>query len=141
METENKSSIIVETTVNAPVDKVWTYWTEPEDIVQWNNASDDCHTPHAENDLQKGGRFSYRMEAKDKSFGFDFAGTYDDIRINEYIEYTLDDGRKVQISFSGNGNQTKISETFQTEDTNSVEMQRQGWHTILDNFKKYTESH
>ena len=141
MESEKKSKITVETTVNAPVEKTWKYWTEPEHIKQWNNASDDWHTPHAENDLQVGGKFLSRMEAKDKSFGFDFGGVYDDVQINKYIEYTLGDDRKVQITFSGNGHETKVSETFEAEDTNSTEMQRGGWQAILDNFKKYTESH
>ena len=141
MEAENKSKITVETTVNAPVEKTWKYWTEPEHIKQWNNASDDWHTPHAENDLRVGGKFFSRMEAKDKSFGFDFGGVYSDVQVNEHIEYTIDDERKVQITFSGNGNETKVSETFEAEETNSTEMQRGGWQAILDNFKKYTESH
>ena len=141
MESENKSKITVATTVNAPVEKTWNYWTEPEHIKQWNSASDDWHTPLAENDLHVGGRFLSRMEAKDKSFGFDFGGVYDDVRINEYIEYTLGDERKVQITFSGNGNETTVSETFEAEDTHSTELQRGGWQAILDNFKTYTESH
>ena len=139
METHDRSQITVETIVNASIDKVWRYWTVPGNIKQWNNASDEWHTPYAENDLKSGGAFNYRMEAKDKSIGFDFAGTYDEVRMNEYIAYTMDDGRKVQISFSAEGEETKIIETFQSEDTNPVEMQRQGWQAILDNFKNYTE--
>ena len=141
METENKTTITVENTVRAPLEKVWKFWTEPEHIKNWNNASEDWHTPYAENDLQVGGKFISRMEAKDGSFGFDFGGVYDDVRVNEYIEYTLGDGRKVKISFSGQENETKVVETFEPESTNSLEMQRGGWQAILDNFKKYTETH
>ncbi len=140
METQNKTIITVESTVNAPVEKVWEYWTKPEHITKWNNASDDWHTPRAENDLRVGGSFVCRMEAKDGSFGFDFGGAYDAVTDNEYIEYTLGDGRKVKITFSGMGASTKVVESFEAEDTNSVEIQKGGWQAILDNFKKYTES-
>lgn len=138
METKSKT-ITVENTVKAPVQKVWKYWSEPRHITKWNNASDDWHTPHAENDLRTGGKFSARMEAKDGSFGFDFGGVYDEVRENKYIEYTIGDGRKVQITFSPQGNETKVTETFEAEETHSIEMQRGGWQAILDNFKKYTE--
>ncbi|QEC66801.1 polyketide cyclase [Panacibacter ginsenosidivorans] len=141
METKEKIVITVESTVNAPVEKVWKYWTKPEHITQWNNASDDWHTPRAENDLRAGGSFSARMEAKDGSFGFDFGGVYDTVTINKYIAYTLGDGRKVNITFTTNGNTTKVSESFEAEDMNSVELQKGGWQAILDNFKKYTEAH
>ena len=140
METQYKTSITVENTINAPVEKVWQYWTKPEHITKWNNASDDWHTPRAENDLRVGGNFVARMEAKDGSFGFDFGGVYDAVRNNEYIEYTLGDGRKVKINFSPEGNKTKLVESFEAENTNSVELQRGGWQAILDNFKKYTEA-
>lgn len=140
METENKQKITVETIVNAPIEKVWKFWTEPDHIKNWNNASDDWHTTSAENDLQAGGKFASRMEAKDGSFGFDFEGIYDDVRINEYIGYTMGDQRKVEISFNGQGNETHIIETFEAEHTNSPEMQRTGWQAIIDNFKKYAES-
>ena len=140
METMEKTVITVENTINAPVAKVWETWTKPEHITQWNNASDDWHTPRAENDLRVGGSFSARMEAKDGSFGFDFGGVYDAVRINDYIEYTLGDGRKVQITFIPLGNQTKVAESFDAENTNSVELQKGGWQAILDNFKKYTEA-
>ena len=139
METQGKTLITVENTVNAPVEKVWQYWTKPEHIIQWNSASDDWHSPHAENDLRVGGKFLSRMEAKDGSFGFDFGGVYDAITINKYIEYTLGDGRKVKINFTADGNQTKVIESFEAENMNSIEMQRGGWQAILDNFKKYTE--
>jgi uncharacterized protein YndB with AHSA1/START domain len=135
METSKK--IIVETTVQAPVEKVWEYWTEPTHITKWNTASEEWHTPFAENDLQVGGKFLSRMEAKDGSFGFDFGGVYDDVRLNEGIAYTLEDGRKVTINFIRQGNETKVIETFDAESTNPIEMQEAGWQAILDNFKKY----
>lgn len=140
METTNKTLITVENSVNAPVDKVWKFWTTPEHITKWNNASDDWHTPHAENDLRPGGKFLSRMEAKDGSFGFDFAGTYDEVKTNQLIAYTIGDGRKVKAIFTGDGAKTKIVTTFEAETTNSIEMQRGGWQAILDNFKKYSES-
>ena len=107
--------------------------------MQWNSASPDWHTPRAENDLRTGGKFSSRMEAKDGSFGFDFGGTYDEVRPHEYIAYTLGDGRRVSITFTSNGNETHISETFEAESMNPVEMQRNGWQAIMDNFRKYAE--
>ncbi len=140
MATTDKPNITIETIVKAPVAKVWEYWTKPEHLVKWNNASDDWHTTKAENDLRKGGKFSARMEARDGSFGFDFGGIYDVVKENEYIEYTLGDDRKVKIIFTGNGSETQITETFEAENTNPIEMQRSGWQAILDNFKKYTEN-
>lgn len=141
MERTEKAQITVDTVVDASIDKVWTYWTTPAHIMHWNNASADWHTPRAENELKAGGTFNFRMEARDKSFGFDFAGTYNEVRTHEYIAYTLGDGRKVQIQFAAGGPSTRITETFQAEDANSEELQRRGWQAILDNFKKYTESH
>ncbi|MEQ1676641.1 MAG: SRPBCC family protein [Chitinophagaceae bacterium] len=140
METQEKITITVGSTINAPVEKVWEYWTSPAHIVKWNNASDDWHTTKAENDLKEGGSFSSRMEAKDGSFGFDFGGVYDAVRINEYIGYTMGDGRKVTVSFTANRNTTKVVERFEAETTNSIELQQGGWQAILDNFKKYTEA-
>ncbi len=140
METSNKNTITVQSIIKAPVEKVWKLWTSPEHITQWNNASEDWHTPRAENDLRAGGKFLSRMEAKDGSFGFDFCGVYDEVKSNELIEYTLDDDRKVKIIFTGNGNATNVLETFEAESTNSIELQRTGWQSILDNFKKYVES-
>ena len=139
METQEKTMITVENTVNAPVKKVWEYWTEPEHITKWNNASDDWHSPRAENDLRQGGKFAVRMEARDGSMGFDFGGIYDAVKPNEYIEYTIDDGRKVKVNFSSQGNTTKVVERFEAESINSLEMQKGGWQAILDSFKKYTE--
>jgi uncharacterized protein YndB with AHSA1/START domain len=139
MENQSKT-ITVQNTVKAPVEKVWKFWTLPEHITKWSNASEDWHTPFAENDLRNGGKFISRMEAKDGSFGFDFGGVYDEVKTNEVIAYTLGDGRKVKINFSTEGDETKVVETFEAENTNPVEMQRGGWQAILDNFKKYTES-
>ena len=140
METLEKTIITVENTINAPVEKVWECWTKPEHITQWNNASDDWHTPHGENDLQTGGKFVARMEAKDGSMGFDFGGVYDSVITNQYIGYTMDDGRKVKITFTANGDKTKVTESFEAENTNSIELQQGGWQAILDNFKKYAEA-
>lgn len=136
---ENKT-ITVTATINAPIEKIWQYWTSPEHIIQWCNASDDWHAPLAENDLQIGGKFTTRMEAKDGSFGFDFGGVYDEVRQHEYIAYTIGDGRKVNITFSGNGNETSVTEIFEPENQNPLDMQQAGWQAILDNFKKYVEA-
>ena len=140
METMNKTAITVEATVNVPVAKAWKFWTLPEHITKWNNASDDWHTPFAENDLKTGGKFLFRMEAKDKSFGFDFWGVYDDVKTNELISYTMGDGRKAKIIFESNGDTTKVIETFEPENENPIDMQKAGWQAILNNFKKYVES-
>ena len=138
---ETGSTIItVSAIVKASVKKVWQYWTEPQHIMQWNNASDDWHTPKAENDLREGGTFSTRMEAKDGSFGFDFGGVYDKIKEHELIEYTIGDGRKVKIVFSTNGNETTVVESFEAETENSIELQQGGWQAILNNFKKHVET-
>jgi len=140
MTTSFKQKITVETSVKAPIEKVWNVWTTPEHIMQWNNASPDWHTPKAENDLRKGGKFVSRMEAKDGSFGFEFWGIYDEVDHLALISYTMGDGRKAEVSFSAEGNQTKITETFEAESENPIEMQKAGWQAILDNFKKYAES-
>ena len=126
--------------MQAPKDTVWRLWTTPEDIVRWNNASDEWHTPGAKIDLKAGGEFLYRMEAKDGSFGFDFGGIFNSVVPKESLAYTLGDGRKVEISFTGNGSITKITETFEAENENPIEMQRDGWQAILSNFKKYAET-
>lgn len=137
MQISNK--VTVETTVRASLEKVWQYWTEPDHIKNWNNASDDWHTPFAENDLRAGGSFVSRMEAKDGSAGFDMGGVYDEVLLHEKIAYTMGDGRTVEIHFKGNGNETEVVETFDAESSHPVEFQQQGWQAILDNFKKYTE--
>ncbi|HEX9150819.1 MAG TPA: SRPBCC family protein [Flavobacterium sp.] len=140
MDKNAKTLITVETVVNAPIGTVWEKWTNPEDIVNWNNASDDWHTTRAENDLKAGGKFLSRMQAKDGSVGFDFSGTYDTVKSNELIEYTADDNRKVKIQFYNDNDKTKIIEIFEAENENPIAMQQSGWQSILDNFKKYAES-
>ncbi len=139
MNTNAATVITIEAMINAPVATVWESWNNPEHITKWNSASDDWHTPWAKNDLRVGGTFTSRMEAKDGSMGFDFAGTYDVVTENEYTEYTLEDGRKVKINFTADGNSTKVVESFDAENENPVELQRAGWQSILDSFKKYTE--
>lgn len=134
-----KTSITVKTRVNIPVERVWRYWTEPQHITQWNAASDDWHTTKAENNLEVGGRFVSRMEARDGSFGFDFGGTYTKIETHRLIEYTINDSRKVSVQFIQEGSTTQITEEFEAEDQNPVEMQQAGWQAIMDNFKKYVE--
>lgn len=132
--------ITVQTTVNAPVSKVWESWTAPKHITKWCQASDDWHAPKAENDLRAGGKFSTTMAAKDGSVSFDFGGTYSTVKTNSLIEYAIEDGRKVKIVFESLGDKTRVTETFEPENTNSIELQRGGWQAILDNFKKYTET-
>ena len=139
METTTAKTITVETTVNAPVEKVWKLWNGPEHIIQWNNASADWHTPKSENDVRVGGKFNHTMAAKDGSVSFDFEGTYTAVRENELIEYSIIDGRKVKVTFTAEGTTTKVVETFEMENENSEELQRGGWQAILDNFKKYAE--
>ena len=135
-----KVQITVEATVNSPIEKVWHAWTNPEDIMAWNNASDDWHTPHATNDLRVGGSFLSTMAAKDGSFSFDFEGIYDEVVTHQTIAYSLADDRKIKVTFIAQDNETFISETFDAETENPVEMQRGGWQAILNNFKKYVES-
>ncbi len=135
-----KTTITIQTTINAPVKKVWKYFTTPEDIVNWNTASDDWHTTSASNELHVGGKYNSRMEAKDGSFGFDFWGIYDEIIPHEKLASTMGDGRKLETKFlSVDVNTTEIIESFETETENPIEMQRTGWQAILDNFKKYVE--
>ncbi len=131
--------ISIQTKVNAPIEKVWSAWITPEDVQNWNFASDDWVCPKAQNNFAVGERFSYRMEAKDGSMGFDFEGTYTSITEHQLIEYKLDDDRKVKITFEKSNDGTLVVETFDAEDENSAEMQRQGWQNILDNFKKHVE--
>lgn len=140
METIVKTFITVETTVKAAIDKVWKYWSEPQHIMYWNNASDDWHTPKAENDLRIHGKFKYTMAAKDGSMSFDFEGVYTNVQHHKLIEYSIADGRTVKITFSPSGDEVKIAETFEAEGTNSIEAQRGGWQAILDSFKKHVET-
>ena len=140
METTGKTVITVEATIDASIDKVWEAWNAPEHITQWCSASDDWHTPKSENDLRPGGKFSSRMEARDGSMGFDFEGIYDEVTQNKLISYTMADGRKAEITFTDNGGQTFVSESFEAESMNSPDMQQAGWQAILTSFKKYAEA-
>ncbi len=140
METKEKAIISVSAKINVPIDLVWKCWTTPEDIIRWNCASDDWHTPRAENDLRVGGSFFSRMEAKDGSMGFDFTGEYSKVEPHKQIEYTMDDGRIAQVTFHSLGSETTVTENFEAEHTNSIELQKTGWQAILENFKKYAES-
>lgn len=132
--------ITVQTTINAPLDKVWFAFNNPEDIVKWNQASLDWHCPKAENDLQNGGTLKSTMAAKDGSFQFEFEAKYDEIIPNKFIRYYIADGRKVEIDFMEENNSTVITEKFDPENQNPEEIQRQGWQAILDSFKNYVET-
>ena len=131
--------ITVEVVIEAPLETVWTMYTEPDHVTKWNAASEDWHSPKAENDLREGGAFNYRMEAKDGSAGFDFTGTYTAVVPREHIAYTMDDGRKVEVTFASEGDGTRVVTTFDPESENPPEMQHDGWQAILDNFKRYVE--
>ena len=131
--------ISVETIVAAPVERVWRAYTTPEDIKRWNAASDDWHTTSAQVDLREGGAFSSRMEAKDGSMGFDFAGTYTKIVEHKRIDYSFGD-RTARVEFAETPNGVKVRVTFDSESTHSVEQQRQGWQAILDNFRRHVET-
>ncbi|TEA78785.1 SRPBCC family protein [Allopusillimonas ginsengisoli] len=130
--------IIVETNVRAPIEKVWEAYTTPDDIVRWNAASDDWHTTRASVDLRAGGEFSSRMEAKDGSFGFDFAGTYTNVIPHRLIEYSFGE-REAKVEFAETPEGVNISVSFQAESTHSNEEQQAGWQAILDNFARYVE--
>ena len=131
--------IIVETIVKAPIENVWHAYTTPEDIIQWNAASDDWHTTNATVDLRVGGAFSSRMEAKDGSMGFDFAGTYTKIVKHELIEYSFDN-RAARIEFADSPKGVRVRITFDSEPVNSIEVQREGWQAILNSFTRYVEA-
>ena len=137
---KNKEKITINILINTSVEKVWEFWTKPEHITKWNYASEDWHTTKAENDLKVGGKFLSRMEAKDDSFGFDFEGIYDEVLTYKKISYTLLDDRKVTISFSQTENGIEIKEVFEAENENSIELQKNGWQAILNNFKTYVEN-
>lgn len=131
--------ITVETIVSAPVAQAWKAYTSPSDIVKWNAASDDWHTTRASVDLRVGGAFSSRMEAKDGSFGFDFAGTYTAVVPNQLIEYSFGD-RAARIDFAVTPEGVRVAVSFDAESTHSIEQQRSGWQAILDNFKRHVEA-
>lgn len=132
--------IQIKTIVDAPLSKVWAYWTLPDHICKWNAASEDWHTTHAENDLKVGGKFKSRMEAKNGEAGFDFGGTYDELIPEDLIYYHLDDGRKVLVNFEECSEGVEIKEAFEPENENPREMQQMGWQSILNEFKAYTEA-
>ncbi len=129
--------ITVESIVKAPIQRVWDAYNSPADIVQWNAASPDWHTPRATVDLREGGRFVSRMEAKDGSFGFDFGGTYTKVVPLKSIAYRMDDNREATVDFSVQGATCVVTVTFDAETQNSAEMQRGGWQAILDNFARH----
>jgi uncharacterized protein YndB with AHSA1/START domain len=134
------TKITVETAINAPIEKVWEAWTKPEHIMHWNHASDDWHCPKAENNLTENGKFCYTMASKDGKMSFDFEGIFTLIKEPEAIHYLLGDGRTVQISFTEISGKVNVVETFEAEQMNSVELQKSGWQSILDNFKRYVEN-
>jgi uncharacterized protein YndB with AHSA1/START domain len=131
--------IIIQSIVSADIEKVWDYYTRPGHITKWNFASEDWQCPHASNDMRVGGKYIARMEAKDGSFGFDFEAVYDQIIVAERFSYTMSDGREVNVTFNDADGKTEVSISFDAETENSIELQRQGWLAILNNFKKYTE--
>jgi uncharacterized protein YndB with AHSA1/START domain len=132
--------ITIETEVKASPAVVWNAWVTPEDITSWNFAIDEWYCPTAEINLEVGGKFNYRMEAKDGSMGFDFEGEFTEITPQKAIHYKLGDDREVEIEFIETENGVKVVETFDAEDENSAEQQKQGWLSILSNFKKHVES-
>lgn len=133
-------NITIETLVHTPINLVWDTWNSPNHVVHWNHASDDWHSPKADNNFVVGGKFVYRMEAKDNSFGFDFSGTYEEIVDKKRVVTRLDDNRLVKTEFYVENDSVRIVETFEAEDQNSIELQREGWSAILNNYKLYTES-
>ena len=131
--------ITVEAIIEAPIKTVWDFWTKPEHVMHWNFASNDWHCPRANSDFNVGGEFHYIMAAKDGSVEFDFCGTFTKIIDKIFIEIFLEDGRELNIQFESEENATKIIETFEPEEVNSIELQKQGWQAILNNFKLYVE--
>lgn len=134
------TKIQIETTITSPLSKVWTYWTEPNHIMKWNFAIPEWHCPNATNELKIGGKYVARMEAKDGSFGFDFEAIYDEVIPYKRLTYTMSDGRKATTNFDSIESGTKVTTLFDAEKQNSAEMQKNGWQSILNNFKHYVES-
>ena len=134
-------NIKIEITILASMDLVWECFTDRDHIEEWYFASEDWHCPNAENNFEVGGKFNYRMEAKQGGFGFNFSGVFDEIIPHKVIKYHLDDGRKVAVNFENEeGNTVKLMQVFQPEKENPVDLQRNGWYAILNNFKKYVEN-
>jgi uncharacterized protein YndB with AHSA1/START domain len=129
--------ITIQAIADAPIEVVWHCWISAEHIIHWNAASDDWHTPRATSDFKIGGTFSYRMEAKDGSFGFDLNGRFNHIEEHRFIAYSLEDDRKVEIEFEAKGDQTLITQRFEAENINPRDLQQTGWQAILNNFVKY----
>lgn len=134
------SPITVSAAVAAPAEQAWALWTSPDHITRWNHASDEWHTPRATNDLRPGGRFEFRMEARDGSVGFDFGGTYETVEPMQRLVYRLDDERRVEVAFEPSENGVHVTETFEPESVHPVEMQQAGWQAILDNYKRYAQA-
>ncbi|MDO4229158.1 MAG: SRPBCC family protein [Capnocytophaga sp.] len=133
------TKIHINTLIHSELEKVWDCYTNPTHIVNWNFASPDWHCPKAENDMQVGGKYTARMEAKDGSFGFDFEAIYTEVKPLESFTYKILDGREVQVKFTPKENSTQLDITFEAENQNPIEMQQAGWQAILDNFKRYVE--
>lgn len=131
--------LTVRATIKAALDEVWNYWTNPNHIMHWNFASADWHCPSATNKLVVGGEFHYVMAAKDGSESFDFWGTYQSIEFNKHIDILIGDGRKMMVSFEETSEGTLLTEQFEPETMNAIELQEAGWQSILDNFKNYVE--
>jgi uncharacterized protein YndB with AHSA1/START domain len=134
------SKITVSVTINAPISKVWEYYKSPEHNIIWNTGHPSWHTPHAEIDLREGGKFLFRMEARDGSAGFDFIGTYTKVVEHELIHFVMEDGREAEVIFRQDSDQVMLTEVFDPENMNSREIQQSGWQGILDNFKNYVEN-
>ncbi len=134
------TAITISARIKQPVEKTWEFFNNPEHVVNWNYADPSWHCPYAENDLKTGGKFNYRMEAKDGSYGFDFWGVYDNVVPYKTIEYTMGDGRKVWVKFEAQGNETFVETRFEPESSNPLDMQQAGWQSILNNFAGYCES-
>lgn len=134
------NKIRIETFVQKPIELVWEAWTLPQHIMEWNSASDDWYTPDAENDPRTGGSFRSTMAARDGSARFEFGGTYTEVIPQQKIAYTIGDGRSVEVTFETTGDGIKIVEIFEAEMANSKELQREGWQSILDHFRRYAEA-
>lgn len=137
---ESLQAITVETSIDAPIELVWMFWTEPDHIVNWNFASDEWHCPSAFNELKSGGQLNWRMESKDGKMGFDLKGTYEEVDEPARLMYRLEDDRLVVVQFTIRDEKVLVTWKFEAEDKHSAEQQRAGWQAILDNFKRYVEA-
>lgn len=131
--------LTVQNLINAPINKVWQFWTEAKHVQAWNFASPDWHCPAATVNLEVGGEFHFTMAAKNESASFDFWGTYQQIENEQLLEILIGDGRKMTVTFEKSGNETQIIEDFEPENENPIELQQAGWQMILNNFKDYCE--